>query len=80
MKFGVVIIAFTIAVVCVPVLAVGQPDALNYSYKIWKRGQIPHGQTKVASTPFGKLTCFGGNGYNSMGESTGPSAPRRCHW
>lgn len=49
-----------------------RPDALSYSRSIWTAGTVQDGQTVSTITPYGPLTCVGGN--NSTGK------PRVCRW
>ncbi|MCE1235048.1 MAG: hypothetical protein LWW93_01705 [Hyphomicrobiales bacterium] len=50
----------------------GRPDPNAASTSIWPSGTISAGDTRTAETPWGKLSCTGGN--NNTG------APRHCVW
>lgn len=49
-----------------------RPDAMSYSLSIWAARSVRDGQTVSSETPYGTLTCTGGN------YSTGK--PRSCRW
>ena len=49
-----------------------QPNALVYSRSIWNPGSVRDGETVSTTTPYGRLTCVGGN--NNTGKS------RECRW
>jgi Caspase domain len=52
-------------------IAKSRPAALQYSFSIWATGSIPPGGRAYRSTPYGGLTCTGGNGGSSA---------RSCSW
>jgi uncharacterized caspase-like protein len=52
--------------------ATSRPNALRYSKRVWPFGSVPDGARVSETTPYGRLTCVGGN------FQTGRT--RVCHW
>lgn len=51
---------------------VARPDALTYSKSVWISGSVRDGMEVSTTTPYGRLTCVGGNNITRK--------PRECRW
>lgn len=55
-----------------PPSAVSRPSPRSYSNQIWPAGSISSGVVRSTDTPYGRLTCIGGNDMAGV--------PRDCRW
>ena len=81
--FETLLVALTLALLPVTATAKdARPEATSISSKYVRAGELRPGEERSVDTPYGRMTCIGGNNLAYQGGSTGRAGTRgrSCTW